>query len=751
MSLALQKAAPLTAEVRLGLAISQFEAELSAEQKAALHKDKTALCKSPPTIRDVMQLTAEIDRRAAEKSRGRRCFGPRFTNVLQAIQQFAALGDVVVGGSQNILACGVWSLVRMTLLSIVNLSSYLDKISALLMMAGKSAPRYEEMALLYPRSRNLQSQLFEYFLVVVRLCQQIIKMSKTSVIGQLLSFPSEADLKSYQSNLDQWAKMIKDEVSLLTGQAIKEQSVTLKSLLRLSQHQSDRRRQRARVRVLEACSTYDYQTTWRQIRKAGNSSLLASMKEYQSWKTWGIRSRTLVCAGKLGSGKSVLLANVVDDLNLGPMGGKSPVAYFFCRHDIPESLKAEIILGSLLRQLLQTISDLTPAEKFVEEVGFVRDPEKVEKLLQLQIPHDFKPYFVLDGLDECDGPQAQEVLKILGYLQERFPLRVCISSRLDSANVLLNPGGLAGQSVVTIPEDNPDIGDFINTTLAVFLQSGKLKIGNPTLILEIEDALLRGAQGMFLWVALQLESLCASKTDEQIRLTLSDLPKDLPQTFSRILRESGELGFDYQQKILELVLVAQRPLTTDELREVLSVVPGDTNWDPSRLLNDVHSALACCGCLITVDEEDLTVRLVHHSFKQFLLGEFTDQGTAACRITTEEANGCMGDIIVTYLNYPVFETQLSSTVVPQLQGLADTAPHTVIRSMGTPSHIQRLALKLLESRRKPGFNMGGFLRMPAFILLPHPSTNFTSSRTQNNSGHGTFFSIHHYTQDCEWL
>lgn len=35
---------------------------------------------------------------------------------LEAVQQFASIGDVIVGGSQNVIACGVWSLVRMTLL-----------------------------------------------------------------------------------------------------------------------------------------------------------------------------------------------------------------------------------------------------------------------------------------------------------------------------------------------------------------------------------------------------------------------------------------------------------------------------------------------------------------------------------------------------------------------------------------------------------------------------------------------------------
>jgi ankyrin repeat domain-containing protein 50 len=92
------------------------KADLSAGQKADLQSEKRRLSNSPPDIGDVMRLTADIDRRAAGKVRGGRCFGPRLVNVLQAVQQFAALGDVIVGGSQNIIACGVWSLVRMTLL-----------------------------------------------------------------------------------------------------------------------------------------------------------------------------------------------------------------------------------------------------------------------------------------------------------------------------------------------------------------------------------------------------------------------------------------------------------------------------------------------------------------------------------------------------------------------------------------------------------------------------------------------------------
>jgi len=115
MSKSLAIASRLKPEIRLAQAISRFEADLSDEQKSTFRTLKSQSLNSPPELGDVMRFTAQIDRQMSNKA-GRRCFGPRFTNFLQGVQQFAALGDVVVRGSQNIVACGVWSLVRMSLL-----------------------------------------------------------------------------------------------------------------------------------------------------------------------------------------------------------------------------------------------------------------------------------------------------------------------------------------------------------------------------------------------------------------------------------------------------------------------------------------------------------------------------------------------------------------------------------------------------------------------------------------------------------
>ena len=115
-SMALAKAGRLKPEIRLAQAVSEFEADLAGDQKATFRADRAQSCKTPPSIQDVMRFTAEMDLQMSRKLGGGRCVGPRMTNLVQAVQQFAALGDVVIGGTQNLLACGVWTLVRMTLL-----------------------------------------------------------------------------------------------------------------------------------------------------------------------------------------------------------------------------------------------------------------------------------------------------------------------------------------------------------------------------------------------------------------------------------------------------------------------------------------------------------------------------------------------------------------------------------------------------------------------------------------------------------
>ena len=104
---ALTLAATLKPEIRLVQAVSEFERALPEE-----HRSVFKSLKRPPSTTDVILITAEIDREAGRKHRSWRSKGPRLTNLLNAIQKFTTVGDALVGGSQNLLASGIWAAAR---------------------------------------------------------------------------------------------------------------------------------------------------------------------------------------------------------------------------------------------------------------------------------------------------------------------------------------------------------------------------------------------------------------------------------------------------------------------------------------------------------------------------------------------------------------------------------------------------------------------------------------------------------------
>ncbi|RYC78041.1 hypothetical protein BFJ63_vAg19085 [Fusarium oxysporum f. sp. narcissi] len=603
---------------------------------------------------------------------------------------------------------------------LVNVSSWFDKLSELFMTVGRSAPRYQAMALLYPRSRKLQSHLSEYFLVVVRICHDLLKLTRKSMFAQLVSSMTESDISSYQSDFGLWENAIKEEVNLLMAQQLQEQSRRLELLHRYSESESHRKRLENRGRIIDSCSTYDYQTTWKEIRRCGNTSWFTLQREYQDWKVRS-ESCTLLYLGKLGSGKSISLANMVDDLYIHRQGNL-PVSYFFCDHNNPESLRARTILGSLARQLLCTVKELTTMSDDLAVMGPpILDSDGIIHLLGRTLNPTCRAFFILDGLDECDENQREDMIRRLQEIQSVFPLLVCLSFRQEAGNaVTLRPEHFAKPSLIFIPENNPDIAEFIQTELERRLESRRLRVGVPTLVLEIRDALLERAQGMFLWVVLQINSLCLAKTDESIRHALADLPRDLPGTFSRILEQSAALGKEDQRRILELITAACRPLATDELREALSVVPGGSDWNPARMPNDIYAALACCGSLVVVDEETLSVKLIHHSVKQFLLSG--PDGVAGQTFTVQDANKTMAGVVMTYLNYGIFDTQLSNKVIPQVRH--GTVPIRVISSVLDLRSVRKLALRLLKSQEPSGIDVSQVLVREGQCSNVQPTNQF---------------------------
>ena len=208
----------------------------------------------------------------------------------------------------------------------------------------------------------------------------------------------------------------------------------------------------------------------------------------------------------------------------------------------------------------------------------------------------------------------------------------------------------------------------------------------------------------------QIDSICRENTDDGILKALEDLPKDLPTTYRRILRrlrDSGSTDPLLGKKIFEIVSAARRPLDLEELREAISIEPGNTTWNASKLVNDMKKSLGCCGSLVVIDEELSTVHFAHSSVKQHLETFPDEVDVSEYHIVPKTANLVLGEIVVTYLNLDVLQQQLTNySKASELLSTQDTS-RLIRTSLVLPTITSTtLARKLLKNRKTPQFDVG---------------------------------------------
>jgi hypothetical protein len=507
---------------------------------------------------------------------------------------------------------------------------------------------------------------------------------------------------------------IKEELSVLVAKRVEEEA-SENSRFRLVSKKfsgtlSHQQRLAKRHKILERCSLFDHQTAWKQIRKSGNVMSFAKTQAYMNWQR-STESSTLIYTGRLGSGKSVTMANIVDDVNLS----NKSVAYFFFRNDMSTSLDARTAIESLTRQLLSSRKDFI--DLAVVEKDNLSPLDMVDVICSSYTAGDIargttwdRIYLIIDGLDLCAESDREEIVHFVRRLQEKLVVIVCVFIRLEpNREIATLYRGLVSLQVSSLPDNSEDIGAFIESELERCLSDSVLILGDQTLILNIQDALLEGSQGMFLWVVLQIKMICARPTDEEIVEALGNLPEALSDTYSRILRRAHGTLERYQRTNFQLIISAQEPLQIEEMQEALSVTPGVAEWTPSKIINDIYSALATCGCLVHVEEEELTVHFVHPSVKDFLLRDYShvqsDLDTSSDAMSLEECHRNMADMIVTYLSYPAFDNRVSTSRLPQVTG--GSAPAEFIAAVTGTSRIpQHIARRLLAHRKRVDFDLG---------------------------------------------
>jgi hypothetical protein len=148
--------------------------------------------------------------------------------------------------------------------------------------------------------------------------------------------------------------------------------------------------------------------------------------------------------------------------------------------------------------------------------------------------------------------------------------------------------------------------------------------GNQGLRDKIRQALIKGANGMFLWVTLILEGFKTARSTKPRDITerLKNLPQGLSEVYLKILADIRQEERETARIILQWVTCALRPLTLQELRVAIAIRPGATSM--SAIEDDMemdlqHVLRLLFGPMLKI-QSDSTVHLVHQSAKDFLLG-----------------------------------------------------------------------------------------------------------------------------------
>ncbi|KAI9789088.1 MAG: hypothetical protein M1816_006338 [Peltula sp. TS41687] len=704
MALSRPQSRPLSSSDSLKTALNDFRDGLTDQEKTQLR----ALT-SCPDVNAVLSFTAEVDRKNAERrSRG---VASRLCGVLESVQQYTTIMDTYSQSHADIAAL-VWGSIKLTILFASNFASFFDKLSEWLLKIRTCCPRYSEYQALFAQSSRLQNALDAYYAVIVRFCAKTIQVTGRTGFAHLKSMwtPFEREFGELERDLQRRNKDVNEEIRLASEQAASEYRTRFRDIFKQKSEkeqawrlQANERKSKARKQsLLDQLSTHNHVAPLKEYRKKrhGETSMwLSKQSQYQTWLN-DTQSRVFWLSGSIGSGKTVLTAAVIDDVLCHEFPANKFINFFFCKDNHAGSLQARTILGSLIRQCL-TVDKLSRNVENKLANLFSDFPPAIEELnpLLTAVSNLSKLHCILiDGLDECPKSDRGAVLAALHHLlaSSQSSVKIFLSSRDDIDKEILNVFKFCHRQRMSRSDVDQDIALYIEEMMQMKIEQSELIVGDRNLISEVRNALIQGADGMFLWVAFQIQDICEQTCDDDIRKALKVLPRDLGETYKRVLSRVAERGkARIVEKIYRWVAAARRPLCLQELREAISVEPCQKSFRTDRLVNDIDQMIPWCGSLVTLDEEDDLVQFAHHTVKEFLLSHMLED----FHIELSEADYEVGEVCVTYLNFNDFQTQLIKRPNPGLH----IEPNAIAAAALSAGHERTASkgLRLLGRLRKP--------------------------------------------------
>ncbi|KAL8802386.1 MAG: hypothetical protein Q9182_003876, partial [Xanthomendoza sp. 2 TL-2023] len=367
----------------------------------------------------------------------------------------------------------------------------------------------------------------------------------------------------------------------------------------------------------------------RQRRQASTGKWFTNDSKYAAWKTEP--NSIMWLHGIPGCGKTILSSTIIQDLlNLRQHYDSYAVAYFYFDANRADTQSPSKMIRSLLLQISgQGAATFQVLERMYwssQEGSDHRQPtaESVLHCLREATWNLSAVYLVIDALDECTS--RSELLRLLRQINAWSLAQVHMlltSQRVGDITEVLE-SFIPHRSIMTI--QGPGVDEDIRTYVRSQFQYGALLERwheQREIREEIEMRLMAKADGMFLWVACQIDELQDCLTKSMIRETLDSLPSTLNETYARLLGNIKKLHQNLARKLLQWLVYSLEPLHFGELVDILAVdLDRLPRFDPERRIPNPEALLKICSSLITIGtdsgEGEKIVKLAHLSVREYL-------------------------------------------------------------------------------------------------------------------------------------
>ncbi|KAK4182171.1 vegetative incompatibility protein HET-E-1, partial [Podospora australis] len=377
----------------------------------------------------------------------------------------------------------------------------------------------------------------------------------------------------------------------------------------------------------------DTSTNYNQARQKshqGTGKWFLDSHEFTEWKQ-GSRSH-LWLHGFAGCGKTVLTSTIVDQLQ--KMDDVITIAFYF---DFSNTAKQTVdaLLRSLVFQLHKRKPNIKELDKLYQRLDDgSRQPNTEDLISSLQaLMKDSKTIFIiLDALDECI--EKQQLIKWMETLTapDLSNVHVLVTSRPEEEFRRWIPSRIGQENCMPLDREavNDDIRSYVTATLQESPDFVDKKLSEE-LQEQIRQKVGNGAKGMFRWAACQLKTLGECTTPFHIKNALSMLPRDLNETYDRMVESIPKNNLKDAIRLLQFLVHWEfwRPLTLKQAIEIIATSPDDTEEELGGFHYDRRpfedAVPKYCPNLVSVvevksgDHVITELHLAHFSVKEYLL------------------------------------------------------------------------------------------------------------------------------------